>query len=67
MKKILLNLWPDYEQESEEHQHWAIGNINHIYKGVTLAHGLFYFGSVKYAWYPEDDTYCQSKKHQHNA
>ena len=62
-----MTLWPDYEQESEEHQQWAIGNVNHIYKGITLAHALLDFGSVKYAWYPEDDAYSQSEKHQHYA
>ncbi|MCK5343091.1 MAG: hypothetical protein KAR20_06790 [Candidatus Heimdallarchaeota archaeon] len=65
MKKILLNLWPDYEQESEEHQQWAIGNVDHIYKGITLAHHFFYFIPVEYAWYPEDGADHQSKKHQH--
>ena len=65
MKKISMTLWPDYEQESEEQQQWAIGNVNYIYKGITLAHHFFYFIPVEYAWYPEDGADHQSKKHQH--
>ena len=62
-----LDFRPYKQQESKEEEHWAIGNINYIYKGIALAHALLDFGSVKYAWYPEDDAYSQSEKHQHYA
>ena len=59
------NFGPHYQQESKEKKHGAICNINHIYKEITLTHYLFYFGSVKYAGYPEDDADHQSEEHQH--
>ena len=62
-----LNFRPNYQQESKENEHGSIGNINYIYERVTFTHGLLNFGSVKYAWYPENDAYDQSEKHHHYA
>ena len=62
-----LNFWPDNKQEPKEHQHRAIGNINHINKRVPLTHNCPYLVSVEYTGHPEDDANHQSEEHQHYA
>ena len=62
-----MTFGPYHQQESKEDEHGAVGNVNDIYQWVAVAHGFTDFCSVKNAWYPEDDAYSQSKKHQHYA
>lgn len=63
----MLYLGPDYQQQAKKNKHWAIRNINYIYKRITLTHDFPDPPSVKQAWHPEDNTDDQAKKYQHYA